>query len=133
MRFTRFFLRQRSPFPKRRSLFFRIAVILFLLLLLLLLVAPGKYLLFYGRLHLPFTPHFSESCVKLTPGEKYTLKICGIKINKKVTYSSSNGTVASVTPTGVVHAWKRGRTVIQACFQDKSKKTIRCLIKVTGP
>ena len=130
MRFTRFFLRRRAPFSKRSSLFFRVTVLLFLLLLF---AAPGKYLFIYKRLHLPFMPHFSKSCVKLVPGEKYTLEIRGIKLNKKVTYSSSNSIVASVTPTGVVHAWKRGRTVIQACFQDKSKKTIRCLIKVTGP
>lgn len=98
-------------------------------LLLLLLLSRCRTLLFRTEWHLPFTLHFSESCVLLEPGDAYTLKINGIRT--LASYQSSSPLTASVTQGGVVHAWKCGKTVITATLHGKGGKEIRCLVHVT--
>lgn len=57
-------------------------------------------------------PKISKTSISLTVGGKYTLKITGTK--QKVTWSSSNKAVATVSGKGIVVAKKAGTTKITA-------------------
>lgn len=85
--------------------------------------------LYMDRFQLPFGLRFAKDYVLLEPGEQYSLKINGVWA--AATYRSSRSKVASVTPSGVVYAWKCGRTVITATIHNKDNKKIQCLIHVT--
>ncbi|WP_253289067.1 Ig-like domain-containing protein [Eubacterium sp. MSJ-13] len=80
--------------------------------------------------------------VKLVKGKKKTLKVTvkNVKTLKKVTFTSKNKKVASVTAKGVVTAVKAGNTKIEVKVsyipkdsQKVSSKTVRCTIRVTNP
>lgn len=114
----------RYPVSKKKKKF-RLILILFLLLSCF----NFRACFFTDRFHLPFSLHFSQSYILLEPGEKYSLKINGIHL--VATFHSSSSKIASVTQTGVVHAWKCGRTVITATIRNQDNKKIRCLVHVT--
>lgn len=97
--------------------------------LFLLLLSRCRPLIFFTEWHFPFTPHFSKSYVVLAPGDVYALKVGGFP--SILNCQSSVPLTASVTPGGVVHAWKCGKTVITAALRTKNGKKIRCLVHVT--
>lgn len=112
---------------KKRTVFSRITVLLFTLLALTLTPAD---------LPLPVSVvHTVQAAVKLnaqkktlTKGQTFTLKLIGTK--KKVSWTSSNKSVASVSKKGVVKASKKGTAVITA---KTGKKKYTCKITVKNP
>lgn len=111
-------------FPRKQK-----AARVLLILFILLCCANFRTCLYIEPFHMPFSLHFSPSYILLEPGEKYSLKINGL--NLVASYHSSRSKIASVTPTGVVYAWKCGKTIITATIHNKSNKKIRCLVQVT--
>ena len=84
----------------------------------------------------------NTTSIKLVKGKKKTLKVTvkNVKKLKKVTFTSKNKKVASVTAKGVIKAVKAGSTKIEVkvSYIPKSsnkvtKKTVRCTVKVTNP
>lgn len=84
----------------------------------------------------------NTTSIKLVKGKKKTLKVTvkNVKKLKKVTFTSKNKNVASVTAKGVIKAVKAGSTKIEVkvSYIPKSsnkvtKKTVRCTVKVTNP
>ena len=80
--------------------------------------------------HFPFEPHFSVRQITLKTGNQYKLKIKGILLNQKITYQSAHSTVASVSLTGTVRAWKKGSTVITATLHGTKERKIYCIVFV---
>lgn len=70
----------------------------------------------------------SKSAVAVSKGRSYTLKVSGTQ--RKVSWSSSNKSVATVSQTGKVTARKKGTAVITARVSGKS---LRCRITVKQP
>lgn len=68
----------------------------------------------------------SKTSVSITAGKKYTLKVTGTK--KKVTWSSSKKSVATVSSKGVVTAKKKGTATITAKVSGK-KYTCKVTVK----
>lgn len=64
--------------------------------------------------------------IKLGIGQEYNLKLN--EACDSVTYTSSNENVATVTKEGLVHALKKGKTVITA---ESGGKTVSCRVKVS--
>lgn len=89
------------------------------LLVLLLLAAPVQA---------SAKARISNSSVSVLKGRTYTLKVKGTK--KKVKWSSSNKSVASVNKKGVITAKKKGKTVITAKVNGKQ---LRCSVTVKQP
>lgn len=84
----------------------------------------------------------NTTSIKLVKGKKKTLKVTvkNVKKLKKVTFTSKNKKIASVTAKGVVKAVKAGSTKIEVkvSYIPKSSnkvinKTVRCTVKVTNP
>lgn len=84
----------------------------------------------------------NTTSIKIVKGKKKTLKVTvkNVKKLKKVTFTSKNKKVASVTAKGVIKAVKAGSTKIEVkvSYIPKSsnkvtKKTVRCTVKVTNP
>ena len=73
-------------------------------------------------------PKLSKTKVTLLKGEKITLKVTGTK--KKVTWSSSKKSIATVTSKGQVLAKKKGSATITA---KVNKKSYKCVVKVEDP
>ena len=79
----------------------------------------------------------NTTSIKLVKGKKKTLKVTvkNVKKLKKVTFTSKNKKVASVTAKGVIKAVKAGSTKIEVkvSYIPKSsnkvtKKTVRCTV-----
>ena len=73
-------------------------------------------------------PKISKKKVTLLTGQKVTLKVTGTK--KKVTWSSSKKSVATVTKKGKVTAKKKGTATITA---KVGAKKLKCKITVEAP
>ena len=71
------------------------------------------------------TPKLNKTKHTIIAGKSFTLKVTGTK--KKVTWSSSNKKVATVTKKGVVKALKAGDVTIKA---KVAGKTLKCKVKV---
>lgn len=69
----------------------------------------------------------NKTSVTLEEGKSVTLKVKGT--SKKVTWSTTNKKVATVTGKGKVTAKKQGSAVIKA---KVSKQTLKCRVKVTA-
>ena len=87
------------------------------LLLLMLLAMP---------LSSQAAPKLNKTRLTLCKGERYKLKVTGTK--KKITWSSTNRKVATVSKKGVVTAKKKGKAKIKA--KIKNGKTLRCIVTV---
>ncbi|MBO4396257.1 MAG: haloacid dehalogenase-like hydrolase [Eubacterium sp.] len=74
------------------------------------------------------TVKLNKKEVSLTVGKSVTLKVTGTK--QKVSWSTSDKKVASVTVKGKVTAKSEGSAVIRARV---TKKTLKCKVKVTAP
>ncbi len=75
----------------------------------------------------------SKSLLNAKKGKRYTLKATVTPAgatNKKVTWTTSNKKVATVTQSGVVTAKKKGKCVIKATAKDGSKKYATCKVVV---
>ncbi len=75
----------------------------------------------------------SKSLLNAQKGKRYTLKATVTPAgatNKKVTWTTSNKKVATVTQSGVVTAKKKGKCVIKATAKDGSKKYATCKVVV---
>ena len=70
----------------------------------------------------------NKKSVSLNVGKTYTLKVSGIK--GKITWTSSQKSVATVSSKGVVKAKKKGNTVITAKY---GKKKFICKVTVKQP
>ena len=73
-------------------------------------------------------PKISKKKVTLLTGQKITLKITGTK--KKVSWSSSKRSVATVTKKGKVTARKKGKATITA---KVGTKKLKCVVTVEAP
>lgn len=73
----------------------------------------------------------NKTSLKLAKGKTYQLKTKNVK--GKVTWSSSNKKVATVSKKGKVTAKKAGSAVIKATYKKNGKaKTLKCKITVTA-
>ena len=73
--------------------------------------------------------------ISLKAGKTKTLKVLYVPTNastKKVTWTSSNRSVAVVSSKGVVKGKSKGTAIITATAKDGSKKSAKCTVKVTG-
>jgi hypothetical protein len=71
----------------------------------------------------------NKSKTTLTAGKTTTLKVKGTKA--KITWSSSNKKIATVTRKGKVKAVKAGKATIKATYKvKKKKKTLKCVVTV---
>lgn len=70
-----------------------------------------------------------KKTVTLKKGKKLTLKpvLSPITCTEKVTYSSSNKKVATVSSKGVIKALKKGKTTIKV---KAGKKTVTCKVSI---
>ncbi len=76
-----------------------------------------------------------DKTASIKVGKKKTLDVLYTPTNaktKKVTWTSSNRSVAIVSTKGVVTAKSAGTAVITATTKDGSKKTAKCIVTVTG-
>lgn len=75
----------------------------------------------------------NKTSVKMVQGKKLTLKVskvAPIGANKKVTWTSSKKSVATVNSKGKVTAKKAGTAVIKAISVDNKKVVAKCKVKV---
>ena len=70
----------------------------------------------------------NKTSISLNVGKTYTLKATGT--NGKITWTSSNKSVATVSSKGVIKARKKGTTVITAKY---GKKKLTCKVTVKQP
>lgn len=112
---------------KKRTVFSRTIVLLFTLLALTL--TPADFPLPVSVIHtVQAAVKLNAQKKTLTKGQTFTLKLTGTK--KKVSWSSSNKSIASVSKKGVVKASKKGTAVITA---KTGKKKYTCKITVKNP
>ena len=71
----------------------------------------------------------NKKSVSLNVGKTYTLKVSGIK--GKITWTSSQKSVATVSSKGVIKAVGNGKAVIVAKAKDGSGKKASCKITVS--
>ena len=79
---------------------------------------------------------FNYSEITLTEGESFILQVSILPsdaTNKEVIWSSSNETVAGVTPTGTIFALKEGRAIISATCGDKNAVCLVVVNKAITP
>lgn len=74
------------------------------------------------------TPSLNKTNVSITKGKTYQLKLQGT--SQKVTWSTSNKSIATVTSSGKVTAKKKGTVYIKAKVQGK---TYSCKVTVKNP
>lgn len=98
----------------------KMSVRLMLAMLICLVVAAG-----YGGEPVKAAPKLNKKNATITVGKTVKLKVKGTR--KKVKWSSSNKSVATVTKNGLVKGKKAGSTTIKA---KVAKKTLKCKVKV---
>ena len=76
------------------------------------------------------TIKLSRNSLKLANGEKFTLKATVNGPSKKVSWKSSNSSIASVSSNGVITAKKNGSVTITA---TANKVSAKCTIKIVNP
>lgn len=100
-------------------------LILITLILLFRFLYPHTRFGFKSELNMVSGKHLNVQTATLRPGEKISIKLAGIK--KAAYYSSSDFRIASVSPSGTVHALKPGTAII---YVKQDSKTYKCKINV---
>lgn len=76
-------------------------------------------------------PGFTEENLKITKGDKFMLYIVNRPENVKITWSSSDKAIASVSSKGLITARKAGNTVIKATIRSNMESfDIKCNVTV---
>lgn len=103
------------------------ALVLIFLILLCRFLYPHTRFGFKRELNTVSEKHLNVHTATLKPGEKISVKLVGIK--KVAHYSSSDFRIASVTPSGTVHALAPGTAII---YVKQDSKTYKCRIDVVN-
>ncbi|MDR1043270.1 MAG: Ig-like domain-containing protein [Clostridiales Family XIII bacterium] len=107
----------------------RIALLLFALLLSLALVISSVSPVYGASKDKSSKVKLSKTKASLTVGETLTLKVKGTKA--KISWSSSNKKIATVTSKGKVKAVKAGKATVKATYKvNKKKKTLKCVVTI---
>jgi uncharacterized protein YjdB len=107
----------------------RIVLLMFALLLSLALVVASVSPVYGASKNSSSKIKISKTKTTLTAGKTITLKVKGTKA--KISWSSSNKKVATVTSKGKVKAVKAGKATIKATYKvNKKSKTLKCVVTV---
>lgn len=104
---------------------YKFVIVLVTLLLIINYIYSNTSLFYRRRIFLPFSFQLNKSRLYLLAGEEYRLFSFGNK--ERVEYTSTNFNVAGVNFTGMVKAYRPGKTYIIAKSGDKQ---FRCLVRV---
>lgn len=104
---------------------YKFALILIAALLILTYLYRNSSLFFFDDLDLPFSVHLNKETVYLTKGEEFKLRV--YRINKRVTYSSTNFRVAGVNFNGRIRAHQSGKAFIIAKVDGR---VLKCRVYV---
>lgn len=88
--------------------------------LILMLILPHTTIYYNWSIFDPFGKRVNTKTVYLTTGEKYQISL--FKMKRQAGYNSSDFKVAGVTGTGLVTAYRPGKTIISAKLKEDTYK-----------
>lgn len=95
------------------------------LALLWYLIIPRTGIFYRSNLYNPITHRLNKEDITLVRGDSFKLYV--MRLNERVTYSSTDFKVADVTIFGKVIAFRPGTTIIKVKYGDK---VLRCRVRV---
>lgn len=107
------------------NIWYKIIIIIIIMLVVMVSLYRNSGLFYRKGIILPFSLHLNKQEVYLTKGEEFKLKV--YRINKRVSFHSTNFRVAGVNFNGRVFAYQTGRAFIIAKVGDKQ---LKCRVKV---
>lgn len=100
-----------------------------LLALIAMLILPHTTIYYGWKLSEPFEKKVNTKTVYLTVGEQYKIKL--FQINKRAHYYSSDIKVADVAGTGVVTAYRPGKTIVSIKQKNETYKYRIYVVKLS--
>ncbi|NLP16922.1 MAG: hypothetical protein GX379_07785 [Clostridiales bacterium] len=104
---------------------YRLIIIIIIIILLFVSLYRNSGLYYRRKIILPFSLHLNRQEVYLTKGEEFRLFV--YRINKRVTFRSTNIRVAGVNFNGRVFAYQTGKAIIIAKVGNRK---LKCRVKV---
>lgn len=104
---------------------YKIIIILVILLIVTVSLYRNSALFFRKKIILPFSLHLNKQEVYLVKGEEFRLVV--YRLNKRVSFHSTNFRVAGVNFNGRVFAYQTGKAFIIAKIGGKK---LKCRVKV---
>lgn len=100
-----------------------------LIALIAMLILPHTTIYYRWRISDPFEKKVNTKTVYLTVGEQYKIRL--FKINKRAHYSSSDFKVAGVVGTGVITAYRPGKTIVSVKQKNQTYKYRIYVVKLS--